>query len=166
MATTIAPHPEYASRSSSVWEMVSNRLSGELHEHHQISKAGNSQHPVMRYEQEMTHTDQTPTAPRPYRTASRMRCRRRQSPTSSTISSVRSIQVRMGRGKVKTTSHLRPVDPPNQIRARNERLIHPLRLVPTCRTLSAADVATTSAAPAIGIGFIHATTGLNKYGPN
>jgi hypothetical protein len=101
-----------------------------------MSKAGYSQHPVMRYEQETTHTDQAPTTPRPYRTASRMRCRRRQSPTSSTISSVNSIQVRMGRGKVKTTSYLRPVDTPNQIRARKERLIPPLRPLSTCRTLS------------------------------
>jgi hypothetical protein len=78
MTTTIAPQPEYASRStafSSVWEMASNRLLGELHENHQMSKAEYSQHPVMRYEQETTHTDQAPTTPRPYRTASRMRCR-------------------------------------------------------------------------------------------
>jgi hypothetical protein len=169
MTTTIAPQPEHASRStafSSVWEMASNRLLGELHENHQMSKAGYSQHPVMRYEQETTHTDQAPTTPRPYRTASRMRCRRRQSPTSSTISSVRSIQVRMGRGKVKTTSHLRPVDTPNQIRARNERLIPPLRLLPSPSPPSAANVSATSAAPVIGIGFIPATTGSMKYGPS
>jgi hypothetical protein len=65
-----------------------------------------------------------------------MRCRRRQSPTSSTISSVHSMHVRIGRGKVKTRSYLRPVDTPNLIRAHNERLIPPLRLLPTCRTLS------------------------------
>jgi AraC-like DNA-binding protein len=139
MTTTIAPQPEYASRStalSSVSEMVSNRLSGELHKYHQMSKAGYSQHSAMKYEQETTPTDQAPTTPRPYRTASRMRCRRRQSPTSSTVSSVRSTQVEMRRGKVKTTSYLRPVDTPNQIRARDERLIPPLRLLSTCRTLS------------------------------
>jgi hypothetical protein len=165
--------PEYASRStalSSVWEMVSNRLSGELHEYHQMSKAGYSQHSAMKYEQETTHTDQAPTTPRPYQTASRMRCRRRQSPTSSTISSVNSIQAKMEEQRLR-------------LHRTFAQLIHPIRSVLAKSGLyllfalsplaahspsppSAADVVPSSAAPGIGIDFRPATTGLIKYGPN
>jgi hypothetical protein len=144
MTTTIAPQPEYASRStalSSVWDMVSNRSSGELIKGirqfllHLIEvRKSIARRTVL--------ADLAPIVPRPYRIASRMQSRSRQSPTSSTTSSVDPVQVRMGSAAIKIRSYLRPVDTPDQIRARNERLIPPLCFFPTCSTLSFASFRT------------------------
>jgi hypothetical protein len=91
-----------------------------------------------------------------------------QSPTSSTISSVHPVQVRIGNAYVEVKSYFRPVDTPDQIRARDDRLIPPLRLLlsapsPSSHSVAAAAI---SAASGISTDSSPATTGSIKYGQN
>jgi hypothetical protein len=67
----------------------------------------------------------------------------------------------MGSGYVKVKSYLRPVDTPDQIRARDDRLIPPLRLLLTAPSPSSPSVAAAaiSVASGISIDFSPAMTG-------